>query len=83
VTDNGFQKRTMVLAGVDVAVQSYRVGARWAAKVETTDVGNSLGRAQGDTRETAEAGAMDAATVVLELRHASAAFKNSAQRAKL
>jgi hypothetical protein len=73
----------MVLAGVDVVIQSYRVGARWAAKVETSDVGNSVGRAQGDTREAAEAAATEAATVVLELRNASAAFKNVAQRVRI
>ena len=80
--ENGFEKRTMVLAGVEVAVQSYRVGTRWAAKVETSDVGNSIGRSAGDTREAAEAGAMEAAIVVLQLRNATAAFRNSAQRVK-
>jgi hypothetical protein len=80
--DNGFEKRTIALGGVEVNIQSYRVGARWAAKVETADVGNSIGRGSGDTRESAEAAAIDSAKLVLDMRSAAAAFRTSANRLK-
>jgi hypothetical protein len=81
-TDSGFAKRTMLLGEVEVIVQSYRVGSRWAAKVETSDVGNSIGRSSGETRELAEAAALDSAKLVLEMRSAADAFRTSAQRLK-
>lgn len=80
--DNGFAKRAVTIGTVDVTVQSYRVGARWAAKVETADVGNAIGRGSGETREQAEAAALDSATLVLDVRSAAAAFRTSADRLK-
>jgi hypothetical protein len=81
-TDNGFEKRSVTTVGVLLTVQSYRVGARWAAKVETADVGNSIGRGSGDTRAAAEAAAIESAKLVLEMRSAGAAFRTSAHRLK-
>lgn len=80
--DNGFAKRVARIGGVEVTVQSYRVGMRWAAKVEAADVGNAIGRGSGESREAAEAAALDSATLVLDVRSAAAAFKTSADRLK-
>lgn len=82
MSDNGFEQRVVSIVGVDVRVQSYRVGSRWAAKVETLDVGNSIGRGVADSREEAQRVAMESAKVVLELRSATAAFRSSADRLK-
>lgn len=80
--DNGFEKRTVTIGQVELTVQSYRVGARWAAKVETADAGNSIGRGSGDTREAAEASALESARLVLDMRSAADAFRTSASRLK-
>lgn len=82
MTDNEFKQETRTIAGVEVRVQSHKVGHRWAAKVETLDVGNSIGRGMADTRDEAERLALDSAKVVLELRSATAAFRSSTARLK-
>ena len=82
MSDNGFAQETRSIAGVDVRLQSYKVGNRWAAKIETLDVGNSIGRGMADTREEAERIAVESAKVVLELRSATAAFRSTAERLK-
>jgi hypothetical protein len=80
MSDNGFTKKNSTVADVEVSVQSYKVGTRWAAKVETLDVGNVIGRAMADTREEAEEAAIDGAKVVLELRSATASLRASANK---
>jgi hypothetical protein len=80
MSDNGFHQQNSIIGDVEVSVQSYRVGSRWAAKVETVDVGNVIGRALADTREQAEEAAMDSAKVVLELRSATASLRASANK---
>lgn len=80
--DNAFEKRPIAINGIEVTIQSYRVGTRWAAKVETVDVGNSIGRASGETREAAENAAIESAKLVLDMRSAAAAFRTSASRLK-
>lgn len=80
MSDNGFTQQKMTIGEVEVSVQSYRVGTRWAAKVETSDVGNVIGRALAESREAACGAALDAAKVVLDLRSASASLRASADR---
>jgi hypothetical protein len=80
MSDNGFTQQKRIIANVEVSVQSYRVGNRWAAKVETLDVGNVIGRAMADTREDAEAAASENASVLLELRSATASLRASADK---
>lgn len=80
MSDNGFTQHNATIADVEISVQSYRVGNRWAAKVETLDVGNVIGRAMADTREAAEAAAIESAQVVLELRSATASLRASADK---
>ncbi len=78
MTDDGFTEQKSIIANVEVSVQSYRVGSRWAAKVETLDVGSVIGRAMAGTRAEAEEAATDSAKVVLELRSATAALRATA-----
>ena len=80
MSDNGFNQQKSTIGDVEVSIQSYRVGSRWAAKVETLDVGNVIGRALADTREQAEEAAIDSAKVVLELRSATASLRASANK---
>ena len=80
--EDEFQTRAISLDGVEVEVDSYRVGARWAAKVHAPEVGNSLARGGGSTREEAERVALDSARMVLDMRNAAAAFRVSADRMK-
>jgi hypothetical protein len=82
VGDNEFEKDRVTLGGVDLVLQSYRVGTRWAAKVETADVGNAIGRGSGDTREAAETAALESAKLILDMRSATAAFRTSTSRLK-
>jgi hypothetical protein len=77
---NEFQKRAISLEGIELEVESYRVGSRWGAKVQTAVVGNSLGRGSGNTREAAEDAAIDSAKMVLDMRSAAAAFRTSTNR---
>ena len=79
---NEFQKRAICVEGVDLEIQSYRVGTRWGAKVETTEAGNSLARGSGQTREEAEGSAIESAKMVLDMRGAAAAFRTCANRMK-
>ncbi len=80
--DNGFEKRALAIGGVELVMQSYRVGARWAAKLETSDAGNSIGRGSGESRQAAEEAALDSAKMVLDMRSAAAAFRTCASRLK-
>lgn len=77
---NDFRRETIQIASTEVSLHSHRVGHRWAAKVETADVGNVIGRAMADTREEAEKAAIESATAVLELRNASAMLRASADK---
>lgn len=77
---NDFLQRTDRIADVEVRVQSYRVGQRWAAKVESADAGNVIGRAMDDTREAAERAALDGAKTVIELRNATASLRASTDK---
>lgn len=79
--ENGFEKRTTMLVGTEVTVESHRVGTRWSAKVEAAE-GNAIGRGSGDSREAAELAALESAKLVLDMRHAAAAFRTSASRLK-
>jgi len=80
--DNGFAKRALNIGETEVTVQSHRVGTRWTAKIETVDVGNSIGRGSGSSREEAETSAIESAKLVLDMRSAAAAFATSASRLK-
>lgn len=77
-----FQKRAISVEGVDLEIQSYRVGTRWGAKVESTEAGNSLARGSGQTRAEAEGAAIESAKMVLDMRSAAAAFRTSTNRMK-
>lgn len=78
----GLETTTTTLAGVEVRVVTYAVGSRFGAKVESLDVGNTLGRGGGATREEAATAAIEAASLVLELRSATNAFRAGAARLK-
>ena len=77
---NEFQARAISVEGVELQIQSYRVGARWGAKIESTDAGNSLARGSGQTRDEAEGAAIESAKMVLDMRSAATAFRTSTNR---
>ena len=49
------------IAGWTVRISSFRLGASWHATVESVDVGARFARGEGDTREGAEAIALEKA----------------------
>lgn len=79
---NELEQRVETVAGIDVRVSTYKVGTRFGAKVETLDVGNTIGRGSGATRAEASESAIASASLVLELRSATSAFKAGADRLK-
>jgi hypothetical protein len=62
-----------------VGVESYKVGARFAARVDNVDPGAVIGRGQGATREEAEQVALEAAALTLQLRDATQSMRRTAE----
>jgi hypothetical protein len=79
---NELEQHVESVAGIDVRISTYKVGTRFGAKVETLDVGNTIGRGTGGTRAEAAQAAVQSASLVLELRSATSAFKAGADRLK-
>jgi hypothetical protein len=67
-----YQERKLTLAGWEVNLTSYRVGAEWHCKADNVSPGAGLCRASGATREEAEEKALHRAEELLERtrRHA-------------
>jgi hypothetical protein len=76
---NEYQKRMDTLDGHPVGIESYKVGARYSARVDNVDPGAIIGRAQGATRREAEDLALESARLTLSLRDASIAMRRSAE----
>ena len=67
------------MEGKVVGVASYKVGARFCARVDNVDSGAVIGRGQGPTREDAEREALESAALTLKLRDASSAMRRSVE----
>ncbi len=76
---NDYLKRSDTLDGQPVGVESYKVGARYSARVDNVDPGAVIGRGQGATRLEAEQLALESARLTLNLRNASLAMRKSAE----
>ena len=68
------------LDGVPVEVASYRVCARFSARVMTIDPRTTIGRGQGDTRREAERAALESASFTLKLRGATDAMRQCTEQ---
>lgn len=71
------QERTVRVEGIDVKLLSYRIGERYFARVHDLELADLLGRASGETREEAEAAAIDAASMRLGMSAARASMERS------
>ncbi len=76
---NDYLKRTDTIDGHAVGIESYKVGARYSARVDNIDPGAVIGRGQGATRREAEELAVESARLTLSLRSASEAMRRSAE----
>jgi hypothetical protein len=61
-----FQERRDELSGWRVNIVSYRIGARFYCTIDNVDPGARFARAEGATREEAEAAALEKATRYLQ-----------------
>jgi hypothetical protein len=57
-----YQRREEKLAGWPVGIVSYRLGDKWFCEIDNVSPGARIARAEGATREEAEATAIAAAT---------------------
>lgn len=60
-----FDERSLELAGWEVHLTTYRLGTVWHCKADNASPGAALARTTGDTREEAEARAMERAAHLL------------------
>jgi len=60
-----YQERKLAVAGWELNLSSYRVGAQWHSKADNVSPGASLCRATGPTREEAEQKALERAEELL------------------
>jgi len=60
-----YQERKLAVAGWELNLSSYRVGAQWHSKADNVSPGASLCRATGATREAAEQKALERAEELL------------------
>lgn len=75
----GLQSRQLDIGGVAILVESYKVGERFACRIDSVESGDVLARGAGPTRGDAETAALDSARLVLELRDARNAMRRSAE----
>lgn len=61
-----FQERRDELSGWPVNIVSYRIGGRFYCTIDNVDPGARFARAEGTTREEAEAAAVEKATRYLQ-----------------
>jgi hypothetical protein len=54
----GYAQRRLELAGWPARITSYKVGETWRAEVDNVDPGAQIARANGSTKEEAEAEAL-------------------------
>ncbi len=58
----GYETRAVTLEGWEARVASYRLGERWACKIDNVSPGATIAHGEGTTREEAEAEATALAT---------------------
>ncbi len=63
----GYEESTTVLDGWDARVRTYRLGPRWACRVDNMSPGAIISRGEGATREEAAAEAVALARKRLRL----------------
>ena len=68
------EQRVVNVAGEQVQLTSYAVGARFSCRISNLDPGADIARATGETRELAEKRALENAALVLEMRGARLAM---------
>jgi hypothetical protein len=61
-----FQERREQVNGWDINIVSYRIGDRYYCTIDNVDPGARFARAEGATRDEAEAGALAKATRYLQ-----------------
>lgn len=71
------EQTASTLEGVAVRIFSWRIDGRYAARVETVDPGDSIGRGRGGSREEACAAAIAGAALRLGLTAARQALASS------
>ncbi len=79
-SQNEYVKRTETIEGHAVGLSSYKVGLRFAARVDNIDPGAIIGRGQGATRLEAEQQALESAALTLNLRSSAEAMRRSAEQ---
>ena len=84
--DNGhaetLEERTLELEHTNVRVTSYRIGERWAARVDNIDPGDVIGRGRGADRAEAETNALNSAAVRLGMSAARVAIRRGMDKLK-
>ncbi len=71
----GASKRAATVEGRSVTVESHQDGARYLARVLSGNPAGVIGRAQGASRDEAEAQALEGARTTLRLRQSSREMK--------
>jgi len=61
VNAEGYRKRRQDLAGWSIEIESYKFGEIYYCSINNVDPGARFARAEGPTREVAEAGALQKA----------------------
>lgn len=74
---NELRYRRATVEGQEVGVTSFRIGARFACRVDNVDPGSVIGRGNGATRDEAEQAALDKASLSLGLTQATQALRRS------
>jgi len=64
-----YRERRLFVAGWEVNLTSYRLGAEWHAKADNVAPGATLCRTTGATREEAESAALKRAQEMLDRTH--------------
>jgi hypothetical protein len=77
----GRTTRKAIVAGVEVTITSYSVGAKFSCRVSEQS-GHDVGRAIAATREAAETAALDNAEMALQMRNARESMKRTAEALK-
>ena len=64
----GYREREERIDAVLVRITSYEVGRRFSCRIDNLDPGGNIARGMGDTREAAEAQAIESARLTLAMR---------------
>ena len=57
-----YSRRQVQLAGWQISIETYRLGSDWHCTISSVDPGARFARGDGETREQAEARAIEKAT---------------------